>query len=468
VTETSGQVTVQHGAETRPLQRGAVLAEGDVVMTRGNARAVLVHDLDFVTLAPNSRVSIPRAAAEATGLTKLMQTLGNAVYKIQKLGVPHFGVSTPYLAAVVKGTTFSVTVDASGSSLQVTEGAVEVATLDGGARDLIRPGDVASIAAGDMFRLQVQGNEQRTLDSPARGTPATPAVAPAGSSSSNAAPALTAPEPQPVMAIASAPETDGGFANSTTSEFDAPMIKEAIFAKPADLGTLTGGLLTGAIAPAVVVVAATVDRVELAAATRTAATPPTPSTDASTPRPEAVEVAPGPVPAKAAEPNNSGPAKNDTPPSDTPKDVPPRADSGEPKSDDKPKPDAPAPKDDDKPKPDAPAPKEDDKPKPDAPAPKDDKPKPDAPAPKDDKPKPDAPAPKDDKPKPDAPTPKDDDKPKPDAPAPKDDDKPKPDAPAPKDDDKPKPDAPAPKDDDKPRPDAPAPGDDDKPKPGRP
>src|SRR3546814_14786860 len=62
------------------------------------------------------------------------------VFSIKKKLTPHFGVQTPYLAAVVKGTTFSVTVDGTGASVQVVEGAVEVSTLDGGARDLILPG----------------------------------------------------------------------------------------------------------------------------------------------------------------------------------------------------------------------------------------------------------------------------------------------------------------------------------------
>jgi ferric-dicitrate binding protein FerR (iron transport regulator) len=39
----------------------------------------------------------------------------------------------------VKGTTFSVTVSPTGASVQVIEGAVEVATNDGGARQLVEP-----------------------------------------------------------------------------------------------------------------------------------------------------------------------------------------------------------------------------------------------------------------------------------------------------------------------------------------
>ena len=229
VSETSGQVTIRRGAEARPAQRGAALAAGDRVETGANGRAVLVHARDFVTVAGNSRVAVPNAE-EATGLTKLMQSLGNAVYRIQKLGTPHFGVKTPYLAAVVKGTTFSVTVDGAGSSLQVTEGLVEVATPDGGARDLIRPGAVAMVAAADVFRLQVRGDANRTIDSPAR---------------SVGTPAAAAPVPTVVVAL-STPVPVGGAAGEPVTA--ATWIGEAIVSKPVDLGAETRGLVTGSMA----------------------------------------------------------------------------------------------------------------------------------------------------------------------------------------------------------------------------
>jgi FecR protein len=54
--------------------------------------------------------------------------------------VPHFIVDTPMLAAVVKGTTFTVVVDKDRSAVQVIEGAVEVAALDGGMSQLVAGG----------------------------------------------------------------------------------------------------------------------------------------------------------------------------------------------------------------------------------------------------------------------------------------------------------------------------------------
>lgn len=271
VSETAGQVTIRRGDQSRPAQRGATLASGDTVETGGNGRAVLVHARDFVTVAANSRVAVP-AAEEATGLTKLMQYVGNAVYRIQKLGKPHFGVKTPYLAAVVKGTTFSVTVGGAGTSLQVTEGLVEVATPDGGARDLIRPGAVAMVAAADVYRLRVQGEGDRTIDSPAR---------PAGT------PAAAAPAPTVVVAL-SAPAQVGG--SEVAPAIENAVIGEAIASKPVDLGAETRGLVTGSMSVAAEIAAVGRPRDEVAAPTG-----PAPVADVAPP------VSAAPAPDKAAE-----------------------------------------------------------------------------------------------------------------------------------------------------------------------
>ena len=89
-------------------------------------------------------------------------------YDIGRQPNPHFGVDTPYLAAVVKGTVFSITVAEEGATLQVTEGAVETSTIDGGARDLILPGSVAMVAAGDDRRLIVETDGRRAHEGDAR------------------------------------------------------------------------------------------------------------------------------------------------------------------------------------------------------------------------------------------------------------------------------------------------------------
>ena len=146
ISEVRGPVTIVSAQGRAAATRGATIRPGDMVVTGARARAVLVHNKDFVTIAPDSRIRIP-AEARSTSVTRFFQDIGNAVFKVEKRSAPHFSVDTPYLAAVVKGTVFSVTVGPDRTALQVTEGVVEVSTTDGGARELIKPGSIAMIAA---------------------------------------------------------------------------------------------------------------------------------------------------------------------------------------------------------------------------------------------------------------------------------------------------------------------------------
>ena len=108
VSEAAGTVIVRDGSGDRPVRRGTVIAEGATLSTGPGARAVVVRGKDFMTVNANSRVRIP-VPADKRGMFDVLQEWGNALFQIEKKPNPHFGVRTPYLAAVVKGTTFSVT-----------------------------------------------------------------------------------------------------------------------------------------------------------------------------------------------------------------------------------------------------------------------------------------------------------------------------------------------------------------------
>jgi hypothetical protein len=175
VSEVSGDVRTVLNGQTRPVSRGMLLASGSTIASNPGARAVLVSGRDYVILSPSSRVRLPGTALRASGgswvqnMTQIVSEAGTALYRIEHRPNPHFRVQTPYLAAVVKGTVFSVTVSSSGASVQVTEGAVQVSTVDGGAAELIRPGMVATVEAGDLMELNIQGETSRSIRS--SGTP---------------------------------------------------------------------------------------------------------------------------------------------------------------------------------------------------------------------------------------------------------------------------------------------------------
>jgi len=175
VSDARGDVVIRDGDSRRNAYSGARLPAGTLLTTGEKSSAILVRGREFVTLRANSQIRIPAVRGERS-VVQVIQDFGSALFDVGKQKNPHFGVDTPYLAAVVKGTTFAITVGAQGATLQVTEGVVEVATLDGEARDLVFPGSVALVEADDSLRLVIEGEERRVIDSPARreGVPAQP------------------------------------------------------------------------------------------------------------------------------------------------------------------------------------------------------------------------------------------------------------------------------------------------------
>ena len=145
ISEASGTVTIVGDDGNRAAREGATVQAGEHVRTAARSSAVLVRGREFVTVRQNSSLQIPAPQRERS-VFQIIQDYGSALFNIGRQPDPHFGVETPYMAAVVKGTVFTITVSEEGSTLQVTEGAVETSTLDGGASELILPGVVAMIS----------------------------------------------------------------------------------------------------------------------------------------------------------------------------------------------------------------------------------------------------------------------------------------------------------------------------------
>jgi hypothetical protein len=123
------------------------------VETGATGRAVVTRGLESIVVSPNSRVLLP--SQPVNGNTQVLQTLGSALYQIGKQKEPHFQVDTPYLAAVVKGTTFVITVSEGAASVDVTEGLVQVATPDGAHNVFVEPGFTAIVTRGQRDGVQV-------------------------------------------------------------------------------------------------------------------------------------------------------------------------------------------------------------------------------------------------------------------------------------------------------------------------
>jgi hypothetical protein len=130
-----------------------------------SGRAVLVRGHETVIVEPNSRLQLP--GAPVNGNTQVLQSVGSAIYKIGKQKQPHFQVDTPYMAAVVKGTAFTVSVDDDEASVTVTEGLVEVSTPDMKDVEFVRPGFTALVSRDNSSEIVID----RTRDAGSTDTP---------------------------------------------------------------------------------------------------------------------------------------------------------------------------------------------------------------------------------------------------------------------------------------------------------
>ena len=145
VTQRSGDARiVRAGLQPASMTVNQALAPGDTIITGANGRASLTRGGDYIVVAPRSQLRLP-VKPNKTGFTSIVQDLGTLLYKVRHTGVPHFSVDTPMLAAVVKGTTFTVVVDQNRSAVQVIEGLVEVTAADGGMQSLVHGGKTVFI-----------------------------------------------------------------------------------------------------------------------------------------------------------------------------------------------------------------------------------------------------------------------------------------------------------------------------------
>ena len=155
VTKWSGAVTWTTAAgQTATSLDGAVVGPGDRLSTGANGRVMMSRGPDALVMSENSVLQIP--LSEIAGSTPtIVQSRGRISYDVEPRPVQHFIVETPHLAAVVKGTQFMVTADATASTVRVTRGLVEVADF--------RSGDVAAIGANQEATAGASGRAGLSL-----------------------------------------------------------------------------------------------------------------------------------------------------------------------------------------------------------------------------------------------------------------------------------------------------------------
>jgi hypothetical protein len=143
--------------EWEKMTRGTVVGNGQVVRTSASGHVQLVRGNETLDLAPDTQIVIFDKGG-AKPFTTVRQYFGEVAVEAEARNVRHFAVTTPYLAAVVKGTKFVVTSGKKGASVTVSRGSVEVDGTAGGPPVLILPGQSAVASAGGELALDGPGN----------------------------------------------------------------------------------------------------------------------------------------------------------------------------------------------------------------------------------------------------------------------------------------------------------------------
>jgi hypothetical protein len=205
VVQMSGKVVVEvAGARPVSLSSGETLPPGGVLRTGDNSRAMLVRDQDQMVVGPNTVVALPPGARDHQ-FTRIVQAAGVVEFDVEHRNAPHFSVTTPELAAVVKGTHFAVGVFGSGDVVKVARGRVEVTGLKSGQVVDVTAGQQATVRPGGAISITGQGPLAPILQG-------APPLAPDGSPTTviNQASAATGGAGLDVPGVASLTASDGG------------------------------------------------------------------------------------------------------------------------------------------------------------------------------------------------------------------------------------------------------------------
>ena len=158
VVQSVGEVAViGKDAPSGKPRPGTLLPPGAIVTTGSNGRAILSREGQQIVLQPNSRIEL---TPDDGGKTSLQQTIGTGLFKVDRRKQAHFEVNTPFLAAVVKGTQFSITVTPDEAEVSVIEGLVETRSNAGSAVTLLAKGMRAKVrgsAPGEIERTENNG-----------------------------------------------------------------------------------------------------------------------------------------------------------------------------------------------------------------------------------------------------------------------------------------------------------------------
>lgn len=148
-----GEASVYANGSWVHLKRGDVVATSDVVRTMKDGQVEFIRDKETITLGPNTQIQI----FDRTGrrYTTVYDAFGTVRIEANVENVQHFSVQTPFVAATVKGTIFTVVSGKRMTKVAVQRGKVGVADLVHHTHVDVLVGQSAS--AGRIKALHIKG-----------------------------------------------------------------------------------------------------------------------------------------------------------------------------------------------------------------------------------------------------------------------------------------------------------------------
>ncbi len=165
-----------------PLRKGMAVPNKAWISTGPRGRLQLVRGNESIAFQPNTLASIITRGSTVNRKTEVVQQVGEISLEIEKRQKPHTTVQTPFLAAVVKGTRFTVQVGKKDAAVAVDRGLVQVTSFRSGERSELADGQGARV---DATGMTVAGISQKPSIS--RVAPSSPPVPAVGSVMSDAA-----------------------------------------------------------------------------------------------------------------------------------------------------------------------------------------------------------------------------------------------------------------------------------------
>lgn len=139
---------------------GMTVKDQSWISTGPRGRVVLERAKDRVTFQPNTLAGVFERPGFSVH-TDFAQQSGQIRLEIDPRKTPHLAVQTPYLAAVVKGTVFTVSVDAKGAKVGVERGRVEVTDALSGERTGVRAGQQAAVDDNPATAMSLTGKNSK-------------------------------------------------------------------------------------------------------------------------------------------------------------------------------------------------------------------------------------------------------------------------------------------------------------------